>query len=86
MILDNAEAVRTLDNNGIEEATRVLQRSDPALESDLFRAIKHATEMLRVAPATDIQDLRNGNPQKIIMLRNLHRAIQDLATLAQVSL
>jgi hypothetical protein len=86
MILASPEAVKALDTDGVAEATRVLMRNDPALESDLFRAVKEATQELHVAPASDIQDLKAGNAQKIIMLRNLHRAIEDLATLAQVKL
>ena len=86
MILADAEAAKILDTTGMAEATLVLQRYDPALESDLFRAVKHATELLKEAPASDVQDIRSGNPQKIIMLRNLHRAIEDLMTLAGVKL
>jgi len=86
LILGNKDATKALDDVGAYEATIVLQRNDPALESDLFRSIKDSTELLKEAPASDIQDLRAGNPQKIIMLRNLHRAIEDLATLSQVKL
>jgi hypothetical protein len=86
MILASPEAVKALDTAGVAEATRVLLRNDPALESDLFRAVKEATQELHAAPASDIQDLKAGNAQKIIMLRNLHRAIEDLATLAQIKL
>jgi hypothetical protein len=64
----------------------VLILNDPSLESDLFYAVKNATEKLKDAPASDIQDLKSGNPQKLIMLRNLHRAIEDLSTLAGIKL
>ena len=60
--------------------------NDPSLASDLFWAVKNATEKLKGAPASDIQDLKAGNAQKLIMLRNLHRATEDLATLAGVKL
>ena len=70
----------------MDEAVRVLMQADPSLESDLFAAVKDATEKLRAAPASDIQDLKAGHPQKTIMLRNLSRAIEDLATLAGVKL
>ena len=85
-VLDNPEAVKALDSVGFEEAAKVLIRNDPSLESDLFWAVKNATEKLKAAPATEIQDLKGGNPQKVIMLRNLSRAIEDLATLASVKL
>ncbi|MGH2365292.1 MAG: hypothetical protein ACRDHX_11675 [Chloroflexota bacterium] len=86
LILANPDAEKALDGKGFPEAQRVLIANDPALESDLFRAVKDATQKLQATPATDIQDLKGGNAQKIIMLRNLHRAIEDLATLAQVKL
>ena len=61
-------------------------RDDPSIESDLFWSVKNATEKLNAAPASDIQDLKAGNPQKLIMLRNLQRALDDLVTLAGVKL
>jgi len=79
-------AVKALDEKGVDEAVKVLMQADPSLESDLFASVKDATEKLRSAPANDIQDLKGGNPQKTIMLRNLSRAIEDLATLAGVKL
>jgi hypothetical protein len=85
-ILSNPEAEEALDSSGYDAASRILTRDDPTLESDLFLAIKQATEKLKSAPASDIQDFKAGNPQKIIPLRNLHRAIEDLATLASVKL
>lgn len=86
IILANAEAVKALDQLGFEEAQKVLVREDPALRSDAFWAIKHATEKIKTLPADDIQDLKAGNAQKIIMMRNLYRAIEDVATLAGMKL
>lgn len=85
-ILTTPAALTALDDKGIDEAVRVLMQADPSLESSLFAAIKNATEKLRSAPASDIQDLKAGQPQKTIMLRNLSRAIEDIATLAGVKL
>lgn len=86
LIIENSEAVQVLEAEGFEEAQKVLIRNDPSLASDLFLSVKTATEKLRRAPASDIQDLKAGDAQKVIMLRNLHRAIEDLATLASVKL
>lgn len=85
-ILDNTDARKALESSGAEQAVKVLVRDDPSLESDLFHSVKEATEQLRKAPALEIHDLKTGNPQKLIMLRNLNRAIEDLATLAGVKL
>jgi hypothetical protein len=86
LILFTPMALKALDEKGMEEAVKVLMQEDPSLESDLFAAVKNATEKLRLAPASDIQDLKAGHAQKTIMLRNLSRAIEDLATLAGVKL
>jgi len=85
-ILGSPEATKALEKHGFAEATKVLITNDPSLESDLFWSVKEATKKLRFAPANDVQDLKAGNPQKVIMLRNLSRAIDDLATLAGVKL
>lgn len=85
-VLESPTALKALDETGIDEAVRVLTQADPSLESNLFAAIKNATEKLHSAPANDIQDLKAGHPQKTIMLRNLSRAIEDIATLAGVKL
>ena len=85
-ILENSEAVKALEQTGFEDAQKVLVREDPSLQSDAFLAIKQATEKIKTLPADDIQDLKAGNPQKIIMIRNLYRIIEDVATLAGVKL
>lgn len=85
-ILANAEASRALDQQGYDAAAKVLITNDPSRGSDLFHAVKAATDALKVAPASDIQDLKAGNPQKLIMLRNLKRALEDLSTLAGINL
>jgi hypothetical protein len=84
-ILANPDALKALDAKGFEAAMDVLRQADPALSSGLFSAVKISTERLREAPMSDIQDL-STNPTKLIMLRNLHRALEDLATLAGVKL
>jgi hypothetical protein len=52
-ILVNQQATAALEKKGFEEALKVLIQADPALQSDLFAAIKHATEQLKAAPASE---------------------------------
>jgi hypothetical protein len=85
-IMANPAALAALEEQGFDAASRVLITNDPSLGSDLFHAVKAATEALKVAPISDIQDLKLGNPQKLIMLRNLKRALEDLSTLAGLQL
>jgi hypothetical protein len=84
-ILANTQATKVLGESGFGAAAGVLIREDPALGSDLYDSVKRATEKLTKAPADEIQDLAQ-NKQKVLMLRNLRRAIDDLATLAEVEL
>jgi hypothetical protein len=84
-ILANDQAARILDEDGWAAAASVLIREDPSLGSDLYDAVKRATEKLSKAPFDEIRDLA-VNKQKLLMLRNLHRAIEDLATQADVTL
>lgn len=85
-VLENAEATKALNSVGFDEAAKVLIKNDPSLGSDLFHAVKSATEALKSAPASDIQDLKAGNAQKLIMLRNLKRSLEDISTLAGIAL
>lgn len=82
-ILSNEQATKVLGEEGYTAAAGVLIREDPSLGSDLYDAVKRATEKLTKAPADEIRDLAH-NKQKLLMLRNLHRAIDDIATLAEV--
>jgi hypothetical protein len=85
-ILDDPDALAALEAVGYDAAAQVLINKDPALGSDVFAAIKRATAAIQSTPMSDVKDLQNGDVQKIIMLRNLHRAIEDLATMASVKL
>jgi len=84
-ILDNPQAAKVLDEDGWSAAASVLVREDPALGSDLYDAVKRATEKVSRAPLDEIHDLAS-NKQKLLMLKNLHRAIEDLAMQADVTL
>jgi hypothetical protein len=84
-ILDNPQATKVLDEEGWNAAASVLISENPALGSDLYDAVKRATDKLSTAPFDEIRDLTN-NKQKLLMLRNLHRAVEDLATQADVAL
>jgi hypothetical protein len=82
-ILANPQAAKVLSDDGWTAAAGVLITEDPALGSDLYDSVKRATEKLQKAPMDEVHDLAQ-NKQKVLMLRNLRRAIEDLATLAEV--
>ena len=85
-ILQSPNATKALEEDGFDAAAKVLITNDPSLGSDLFHAVKVATEALKTAPANDIHDLKSGNAQKLIMLRNLKRSLEDISTLAGINL
>jgi len=85
-VLESSDATKALDSQGFDAAAKVLISNDPSLGSDLFHAVKQATQALNSAPASDIQDLKSGNAQKLIMLRNLKRSLEDISTLAGITL
>jgi len=85
IILD-ADAEEALSTTGFAAAEAVLSAKDPTIGSDLFTNIKRATEALKNAPMTEVRELQAGDPQKVILLRNLSRALEDIATMAGVKL
>lgn len=85
-ILGNEAAREALERQGFAEAYKVLVKDKPSMTSDLFAAIEDTTARLRSAPFDEIQDLKAGNVQKIVMLRDLHRAIQDIGTATNIQL
>lgn len=84
-VLKNDSAKEALENDGFPAAMRILIQDDPAKDSNLFNAVKVATRALREAPLNELQDLKSGHVQKLIMLRDLKRALEDLTTLTGVS-
>ena len=86
MIVRDPEARKVLDAEGYDAAEKVMKGKDPTLGSDLFAVVKKATDALANTPMTDLQDLKAGHPQKTILLRNLSRAVEDLATMAGVKI
>ena len=84
-ILESAEATKALDDQGARAAENVLIRDDPALESDLFDAVKRASDKLRTASMEEVQSIKDS-PQKVVMLRELRTRLQNLATYAGVEL
>ncbi len=84
-MLSNEQTRQILGTEGFASAAVVLVQEDPALGSDLYDSVKRTMEKLKKVPLDEVQDLRE-NKQKLIMLRNLHRAIEDLATMAEVGL
>lgn len=85
-IVEDEDAVAALSAKGFDAAEKVLVAKDPTIGSDLFSTIKRATDALKNAPMSEVQELQGGNAQKTILLRNLSRAVEDIATMAGIKL
>jgi len=82
-ILAKPQAATVLDEQGYSAAAGVLIKEDPSLGSDIYDSVKRATEKLTKAPLDEVHDLAN-NRQKLLMLRDLKKAIEDLGLQAGV--
>jgi hypothetical protein len=85
MVLAHPQAAKALGEKGFQQASEVLVKEDPALGSELYAAVEKATLKLKKAPADEIPEI-SKDKQKLFMLRDLKRALEDLATLAEVEL
>jgi len=85
-ILENAAARSALEERGFGAAYGVLVAGKPAMTSDLFAAVEQATERIKQAPLDEIKDLRRGNVEKINLLQDLSRALEDLAAMTDIEL
>jgi hypothetical protein len=79
-VLDSPDARAAFEEDGIVAAELVLAADSPELASNLFAAIKKATDAISKAPQSDLKELKFGNAKKTKIVRELHRALQDMAS------
>ena len=84
--LDSPRARAELESSGMRAAEAVLRNEDPASEAGIYATIKRATESLKAFPLMETSDLKVGNIPKIMILRDLNRALQDVALAAGITL
>lgn len=78
-VLNDPEAITILDSEGgtMEEAIALLAEKKPAIQSQVFRAVDAATQLLDGMPLHEYRRLADNEPQ-INMLRSLHRRLTDI--------
>lgn len=86
LVLENPKARHALDTKGMVEAEKVLREQDPSLEAGIYSLMKKTAEGLRSFPLSETQELKQGNVAKALILRELYRAIQDVALAGGVQL
>lgn len=79
-VLESSDALQALENDGIKAAERILITENPELGSDLFASIKKATEYINGAPQTELKALKSGDAKKLKIVRDLYRALEDMAS------
>lgn len=85
-IIERPELEKKLDDEGFWAAHAALLQVAPSLASDLYRNVDQTVSKLRQAAASEIQELRKGNVAKVEKLRELYKAVAEIADLANFSL
>ena len=85
-ILENDDALKKFQTEGIKAARLILQAADPALASNLYSAIDHATNELSTMALTEIVDLEEGNEIKLEKLQKLAKALKLIESKAKVEI
>jgi hypothetical protein len=85
-ILDNEDALKKFQYEGLKAARLILQAADPALASNLYSAIDQATNELSTMALTEIVDLEEGNEIKLEKLQRLAKALKLIETKAKVDI
>jgi len=85
-VLNNEHALKEFERKDMRAAERVLNETDPSRGSDFYWSITQTTQQLKSTPLSEINDLKSGNGAKVDKLRDLHKALMDVAKVAGVSL
>lgn len=85
-ILETPGAKDVLAKDGFHAAMELVGEAHPERTSKLFGMVDRATKQLKAATMTDIEDLRAGDRAKVAQIKRLHKALEDLAALANIDL
>ena len=76
--MNNPQALKVLEKNGVERARQVLYAENPALTSNLYSAIDRASEELESIPLNEIKELQAGDAARIEKIRRLKEALRGI--------
>jgi hypothetical protein len=85
-ILDNEDALKKFEKEGLKAARQVLQAADPSLTSNLYSAVDQATNELLSISMLELDDLEEGNDVKLEKLQKLARALKKIEDKAKVEI
>ena len=85
-ILENEDALKKFETEGLKAARQTLQAADPSLASNLYSAIDQATNELSSISLLEITDLEEGNEIKLEKLQKLAKALKRIEEKAKVEI
>ncbi len=85
-ILENADALRKFEKEGIRAARLVLHDANPSIVSNLYSAIDQASGELETISLQEITALQEGNEARLEKLQRLARALGKVEEFAKIEL
>ena len=85
-VLENEEATRTFERDGIRAARLVLENANPSMVSNLYSAVDQANSELETISLQEITALQTGNEARLEKLRRLANTLRRIETLAGIKL
>jgi hypothetical protein len=77
-ILDNTEALATLEKENFQKARAVLFAENPALSSNLYSIVDRASEQLETIALSELTALKGGDKPRVAKLRRLQKALRSI--------
>jgi len=87
-ILEDKDALRIFERNGIQEALKLIESKDPALKSKEFKQIKKLIETLRFFPRKELIRTASDNRRRDIILelkKEVDTLVKDIGLLDKES-
>jgi len=85
-VLENDEATRKFERDGVRAARLVLHEANPSIVSNLYSSVDQANAELETISLQEITALQEGNEARLEKLRRLANTLRRIETLAGIKL
>jgi hypothetical protein len=85
-ILENEDALRKFEKEGIRAARLILHDANPSIVSNLYSSIDQAITQLESISLLEITALQEGNEARLEKIQRLAKALKKLEKIAEISL
>lgn len=85
-ILENEDALRKFEKDGIKAARVILHDANPSIASNLYSAIDQASTELETISLQEITALQDGNEARLEKLQRLAKALKRVEEIAKIEL